>query len=149
MRLREKEGDGLASEGLDEDLHSTAETKDQVECALLLDVVIGEGAAVFELLAGEDKPLLVRGDSFLVLDFCLDVVNGVGAFDLESDGLSGQGLNEDLHTTTETKDEMESQLLLDVVISEGAAVFKLLSGEDKSLLVRGDSFLVLDFGCYL
>ena len=60
MRLREKEGDGLAGEGLDEDLHSTAKTKDQVECALLLDV-IGEGAAVFELLAGEDKPLLVRG----------------------------------------------------------------------------------------
>ena len=46
MRLREKEGDGLAGEGLDEDLHSTAETEDQVECALLLDV-IGEGAAVF------------------------------------------------------------------------------------------------------
>ena len=64
MRLREKEGDGL-----DEDLHSTTKTEDQVECALLLDVVIGEGAAVFELLAGEDKPLLVRGDSFLVLDF--------------------------------------------------------------------------------
>ena len=65
------------------------------------------------------------------------VVDGVGAFDLESDGLSSQGLNEDLHTTTETEDEMESRLLLDVVISEGAAVFKLLSDEDESLLVQG------------
>ena len=95
MRLREKEGDGLAGEGLDEDLHSTAEMEDQVECALFLDVVIGEGAAVFELLAGKDKPLLVhkpllvRGDSFLVLDFRPDVVDGVRAFNLESDGLSG------------------------------------------------------------
>ena len=44
--MKEKEGDGLAGEGLDEDLHSTAETEDQVECALLLDV-IGEGATVF------------------------------------------------------------------------------------------------------
>ena len=70
MRLREKEGAGLAGEGLDEDLHSNAKTEDLVECALLLDVVIGEGAAVFKLLAGQDKPLLVRGDSFLVLDFC-------------------------------------------------------------------------------
>ena len=145
MRLREKEGDGLAGEGLDEDLHSTAETEDQLECAFLLDVVIGEGAAVFKLLADEDKPLLVRGDFFLVLDFRLDIVDGVRAFDLENDGLSGQGLNEDLHTTTETEDEMESQLLLDVVIGEGAAVFKLLAGQDKPLLVRGDSFLVLDF----
>ena len=67
--MREKEGDGLAGEGLDEDLHFTTETEDQMECALLLDVVIGEGAAVFELLADEDKPLLVQGDSFLVLDF--------------------------------------------------------------------------------
>ena len=66
VKLRETEGDGLAGEGLDEDLHSIAETEDQVECALLLDVVIDEGAAVFELLAGEDKPLLARGDSFLV-----------------------------------------------------------------------------------
>ena len=137
MRLREKEGDGLVGEGLDENLHSTAETEDQVECALLLDVAIGEGAAFFELLADEDKPLLVRGDFFLVLDFRLDVVDGVRAFDLESDGLSGQGLNKDLHTTTETEDEMESRLLLDVVIGEGVAVFKLLFGEDESLLVRG------------
>ncbi len=50
--MREKEGVGLAGEGLDEDLHSIAETEDQVECALLLDVVIGKGAAVFKLLAG-------------------------------------------------------------------------------------------------
>jgi hypothetical protein len=61
------------------------------------------------------------------LSWIFAVVDGVGAFDLESDGLSGQGLNEDLHTTTETEDEMESRLLLDVVIGEGAAVFKLLS----------------------
>ena len=141
--MREKEGDGLAGEGLDEDLHSTAETEDQLECAFLLDVVIGEGAAVFKLLADEDKPLLVRGDFFLVLDFRLDIVDGVRAFDLENDGLSGQGLNEDPHTTSETEDEMESRLLLDVVIGEGAAVFKLLSGEDESLLVQGDSFLSL------
>jgi hypothetical protein len=44
--MREKEGDGIAGEGLDEDLHSTVETEDQVECALLLDV-IGEGVAIF------------------------------------------------------------------------------------------------------
>ena len=83
------------------------------------------------------------------MDFRLDVVDGVGAFDLESDGLSGQGLNENMHTITETEDEMESRLLRDVVIGEGAAVFKLLFGKDESVLVRGDSFLVLGLGCYL
>ena len=37
-----------------------------MEGALLLDVVVGEGPAVLKLLAGEDQPLLVRGDALLV-----------------------------------------------------------------------------------
>jgi hypothetical protein len=39
-----------------------------VEGRLLLDVVVRKGAAVLELLAGEDETLLVRGDTLLVLD---------------------------------------------------------------------------------
>ncbi|KAG2308313.1 hypothetical protein Bca52824_028061 [Brassica carinata] len=42
-------------------LGATAETEDEVESRLLLDVVVGEGASVLELLPGEDEPLLVRG----------------------------------------------------------------------------------------
>lgn len=37
-----------------------------MESGFLLDVVVGEGAAVFELLAGEDQALLVGWDAFLV-----------------------------------------------------------------------------------
>ena len=35
--------------------------------------------------------------TFLVLDLGLDVVDGIGALDLESDGLPREGLDEDLH----------------------------------------------------
>jgi len=59
-------------------LGTTTKTQDEMESRLLLDVVIGEGTAVFELLSGKDQALLVRRDSFLVLDFGLDVLNGVG-----------------------------------------------------------------------
>jgi len=45
-----------------------------VECRLLLDVVVGKGAAILELLSGEDQTLLVRGNALLVLDLGLDVV---------------------------------------------------------------------------
>ena len=90
-------GDGFAREGLDKDLHPTAETEDQVEGRLLLDIVVGEGAAVFELLASEDETLLVGGDALLVLDLGLDIIDGVRGLDLEGDGLSGERLNEDLH----------------------------------------------------
>ena len=35
---------------------------------------------------------------------------------------------------------------MDVVVTESSAVFQLLSGEDESLLVWRDSFLILDLG---
>ena len=69
-------------------LGTTTETEDEVKSGLLLDVVVGEGAAVLELLAGEDQALLVRGNAFLVLDLGLDIVDGVGGLDLKGDGLT-------------------------------------------------------------
>jgi hypothetical protein len=59
-----------------------------VEGGLLLDVVVAEGAAVFELLPGEDEALLIGGDALLVLDLGLDVVDGVRGLDIEGDGLA-------------------------------------------------------------
>ena len=52
---------------LDLVLHPSAEPEDEVEGALLLNVVVGESAPVLQLLPGEDEPLLVRGDTLLVL----------------------------------------------------------------------------------
>ena len=57
---------------------------------LLLNVVVGEGAAVFQLLAGEDQALLVRGNALLVLDLLLDVLDRVGRLDIERDRLAGE-----------------------------------------------------------
>jgi len=62
--------------------------------AYLLDVVIGQGAAIFELLSGEDQALLVGWDTLLVLNLALNIVDGVGRFDFERDGLARQGLDE-------------------------------------------------------
>ena len=117
-----------------------------MESGLLLDVVIGEGSAVLELLTSEDESLLVWWDTFLVLDLSLDIFDGVGWLDVEGDGLSGQSLDENLHTTSKSEDEMESGLLLDVVVGEGSTIFELLTSEDKSLLVWWNTFLVLDLG---
>jgi hypothetical protein len=93
-------------------LATTTETKHQVECGLLLNVVVGEGTSVLELLASEDKTLLVGRNSFLVLkssasvscgvevltlDFGLDIVDGVRRLHLKGDSLAREGLDEDLH----------------------------------------------------
>merc|ERR1711990_1156116 len=75
--LIDLKGDGLSGEGLHEDLHTSPKTENEMEGGLLLDVVVGKGPSVFELLASEDQPLLVRGDALLVPDLGLHVLNGV------------------------------------------------------------------------
>merc|ERR1711974_523295 len=81
VRGLDLEGDGLASQGLDEDLYASPESEHKMESALLLDVVVGESSSVLELLASEDQSLLIWGNAFLVLDLSLDILNGVRGFD--------------------------------------------------------------------
>merc|ERR1711972_56387 len=130
VRWFDIEGNGLSSQGLNEDLHTTSESQDQMESGFLLDVVVSQSSSIFKLLTSEDKSLLIGWDTFLVLDLSLNVLNGVRWFDIEGDGLSSQGLNEDLHTTSESQDQMESGFLLDVVVSQSSSIFKLLTSKD-------------------
>ena len=124
---------------------------------LLLDIVIREGPAVFELLASEDEALLVRRNALLVLDLALDVIDSVAGLDFEGDWremsaqkpgtaqmrlrtcLASQGLYEDLHSSAQPEHQVEGRLLLDVVIRQRAAVLELLARKDEALLVRGNS----------
>ncbi|KAL9261646.1 hypothetical protein AKJ16_DCAP03184 [Drosera capensis] len=178
------EGNGLPSQGLHKNLHPTTKTQHQVEGGLLLNVVVGqgtailqlltskdkplliwwdtllildlsldvsspppsEGAAIFKLLPGKDKPLLVWRDTLFVLDLGLNIVNRIGALHLQGNGLAGEGLHEDLHPTAKTQHQVKGRLLLDVIVSKGAAILQLLAGEDQPLLVRWDPFLVLNLG---
>uniref|UniRef100_A0A453SVA8 Uncharacterized protein n=1 Tax=Aegilops tauschii subsp. strangulata TaxID=200361 RepID=A0A453SVA8_AEGTS len=123
-------------------LLATTQTEHQVKGGLLLDVVVRKGATILKLLASEDETLLVRGNALLVLDLGLHIVNGVRGLNLQGDGLAGEGLYEYLHTTTESEHQVEGGLLLDVVVSKGAAILKLLASEDETLLVWGDALLV-------
>jgi len=75
-----------------------------MKSGLFLDVVVSESSSIFKLLTGEDKSLLVRWDSFLVLDLGFDVFDGVRLFNFKSDGFTSQGLDEDLHSTSESED---------------------------------------------
>lgn len=47
-------------------LGAASKAQDEMESGFFLDIVVGKGAAVFELFAGEDQALLVRGDAFFV-----------------------------------------------------------------------------------
>ena len=76
---------------------STAQSEDEMERGLLLDVVVRKGSAVLELLAREDEALLVRGDALLVLDLNLDIFNGVTRFDIKRYCFTCESLYKYLH----------------------------------------------------
>ena len=75
---------------------SSSESQDQMESGLLLDVVVGEGSTVLELLSSEDESLLIWWDSLLVLDLSLDILDGVCWLNIKGDGLTSEGLDENL-----------------------------------------------------
>merc|ERR1712223_1582047 len=112
----------------------------------LLNVVIRQGSAIFKLLSSKDQSLLIWRNALLVLDFGFDIFDGIGSFNFQSDSLPGKSFDENLHSTSETKDQMKSGFFLNVVIRQGSAIFKLLSSKDQSLLIWRNALLVLDFG---
>ena len=103
-------------------LLTSSQPQYEMKGTLLLDVVVGEGTAVFKLLSSKDETLLVGGDAFLVLDLGFHVLDGVTGLDLECDGLSGQGFDEDLHPSSQPEYEMKGAFFLDVVVGQGAAI---------------------------
>ena len=49
-------------------------------------------------------------------------------------------------TATKSEDQVEGGLLLNVVVRKSAAILELLAGEDQTLLIGRNTFLVLDLG---
>merc|ERR1712242_402730 len=136
--------DGLASQGLHKNLHTSTKTENQMQSGLLLDVVVRKCTSIFKLFASKYQPLLIWGNAFLILNFGLNIFNGVRWFNFQGDGLTSQGLHKNLHTSTKSKNQMQCRLLLNVVVREGATIFKLFASKDQPLLVWGNAFLVLD-----
>ena len=81
-------------------LASSTQTKHQVKSRFLLNVVIRKSATVLQLLSSKDQTLLIWGNSLLILNLGLHILNGIRRLNIESDGLSSKSLYEDLHSTT-------------------------------------------------
>mmetsp|Transcript_3429 Transcript_3429/g.8266 ORF Transcript_3429/g.8266 Transcript_3429/m.8266 type:complete len:234 (-) Transcript_3429:362-1063(-) len=69
----------------------------KVERRLFLDVVVGESAAILQLLPGKDEALLVGRDALFILNLCFDVVDRIRRLHLKGDSLSRQSLHKNLH----------------------------------------------------
>lgn len=55
-----------------------------------------------------------------------------------------QGLNKNLHRSTQMKHEVKDRFLLNVIISQCAAVLQSFFGKDKPLLIWRNYFLILN-----
>jgi len=87
-----------------------------MERGLLLNIIVRKSSAIFKLLSSKDEPLLIWWNSFLVLDLGFHIFNRVRWFNLKSNGLSCQSFDKDLHSSSETENQMESGFFLDVVV---------------------------------
>merc|ERR1711942_83000 len=114
-----------------------------MQSTLLLDVVIREGAPVFQLLPSEDQTLLVRRNSLLILNLSLNVFDSIVRLNFQSNSFPGERLHEDLHPPPEPQDQMQSALLLDVVVGERTSIFQLLPSKDQTLLIWRNTLLIL------
>ena len=109
----------------------------------------------FKSLVGKEVIVELKNDLWYVCNlhqtvFTIGVFSMVGVtleHNMHAQKFSAVGFfSSFLEATTKTENQMESRLLLDVVVAQSASIFKLLSSKDESLLVWWNSFLVLNLG---
>ena len=115
----------LSAERLDENTRDARRTGEKLESRFFPNAVVREPATPLDHLAGKNQNLLIGGDTIFVLDLSFDVVNRVRWLDLER---TRESLHECLHASTQ----------------QNLSVFKLLAGNDKTLLVWGNAIPVSD-----
>merc|ERR1711872_767280 len=77
-------------------LTTSPQSQDKMKSGFLLDVVVAQCAAILKLLSGKDETLLIRWNSFFILNFGFDIVNGITWLNLKGDGFA-RGLHKNLH----------------------------------------------------
>ena len=71
----------------------------------------------------------VQGTRKTVRNKSSNIVDGVTGLNIQSNRLARQGLDKDLHTTSQTQHQVKGRFLLDVVIRKRTAVFQLLAAK--------------------
>lgn len=109
------------------------------------DVEARKHFVILHTQTSKDQYLVSSGNTLLVLNFPLHVCNAIATHYFKSNDLASQRPQGDLKTTTQTQHQVQGGLLLDVVVREGSALLQLLTSKDQSLLVGGNTLLVLNF----
>jgi len=80
---------GFSCQCLNKDLHSSSKSQDEMKCRFFLNVIVRKSSSIFQLFSSENKSLLIWWNSFFILNFSFDSINGITWFNIKSDGFSG------------------------------------------------------------
>merc|ERR1719411_1970057 len=131
-------------------LISSSQSQHQMQSRFLLDVVIRQSSAILQLFSGEDQPLLLRRDTFFILNLGLHILDRIIWFHVQRNGLSCQCFDENLHrTTSQSQHQVQGAFLLNVVVAQRSTILQLLSSKNEPLLLRWDTFFILNLGLYI
>jgi hypothetical protein len=75
-------------------LLATPQAQHQMQGGLFLNVVVRQRSALLQLLTGKNQTLLIRWNTFFVLNFGFYHVDGVGRFHFQCDGFASQSLSQ-------------------------------------------------------
>ena len=104
--------------------------------------------AIFQFLPVKEKTLLIRWDSFFVLNFYFHIHNSVCRFHFQSDHLSSQCFYKDLRASTKYDNQVKSRFIRNIIATQKTVIFLFLPVEDKTLLIWRDPLFVLNFLFY-
>ncbi|MMZ62232.1 hypothetical protein D1872_244310 [compost metagenome] len=74
-----------------------ADSQYQMQCGVLLNVIVRQGTAILQLLPGKNQPLLVDGNALFIGYLLLHHFYGVRRLHIQGYGLAGQSLNVNGH----------------------------------------------------
>jgi len=87
--------------------------------------------------------------ALLILYLCLDITNGVQDLCHKSNGFSSQIINKDFYSISKKQQQVKHRILLDILISSVSFILQFLPRKYPSLLVRRNTFLVLNLGFHV
>ena len=99
----------------------------------------GSGDHVHESTVVLNSLLATSGHALLLL-----LLLNLGGLVLHLTGTGQRTVH--LSATTQAKHQVKGRLLLDIIIAQSAAILKLLSRKDQTLLIRRNALLVLNLG---
>ena len=65
---------------------TTTKSQYQMQSGLLLDIIVAKSTTIFQLFASKDQALLVRRNTFFILNLSLDIFNSIRWLDLGGKG---------------------------------------------------------------